>query len=391
MNLVEVLPQAGCDGLAEAVIDLAAIQANVHRFQTLRPGLQVMAVVKADGFGHGMVPVARACLAAGATWLGVARAEEALQLREAGITAPVLVWLYGPDDLELLEDVDVSIAGLAELERAAAAPNVQNVQLKLDTGLHRGGSSSGQWIELTEQAARLEAEGRFHVRGLWSHLSHGDEPSGVHNRRQLEMFRAGVVLARRAGLDPEHLHLTNSAGTVALDAPELTLARIGAGLFGIDELGVGLQPAMRLTTRLHQTRRIRAGEGVSYGHDFVAERDTTVGLVPLGYADGIPRGVHATVLIGGVRVPIAGRIAMDQFVVDLGDATAAPGDEVVVFGDGSQGEPTGADWARWAGTIPHEIYCGIGARVPRRYLDPAGSGSSGPVAPGRISPTERQK
>lgn len=381
MNLVEALPQAGCDGLAEAVIDLAAIQANVHRFQRVRPGLEVMAVVKADAFGHGMIPIARATLAAGATWLGVARAEEALQLREAGITAPVLVWLYGPDDLELLQDVDVSIANLAELEQAAAAPNVRSVHLKLDTGMHRGGSSADQWIELTRAAARFEIAGRLRVRGLWSHLSHGDEPSGEHNRSQLDIFRAGVVLARRAGLDPEYLHLTNSAGTITLDAPELNLARIGAGLFGIDETGAGLHPAMRLSASLLQVRRIRAGEGVSYGHDYVAERDTTLGLVPLGYADGIPRGVQATVLFRGVRVPIAGRIAMDQFVVDLGDLPATPGDEVVIFGNGSEGEPTAADWAGWAGTIQHEIYCGIGARVPRRYLDAAETG--------RISPIER--
>ncbi|MGW7682233.1 alanine racemase [Kribbella sp. NPDC054772] len=360
----------GIAGLTEAVVDLSAIRANVRTFRE-RVSQDVLAVVKADGFGHGAVPVARAAVEAGATWLGVAHADEALQLRAAGLTAPILAWLYDAAELMLLGDVDVdvSVSTVAELQRVASTPGVQFVHLKLDTGLHRAGSAPDQWIELTRTAAHYEALGAVTVRGIWSHLSHGDAVDAVQSTRQLQLLRTGVSLARRAGLRPSVVHLANSAGTITLDAPDCDLVRIGAGLYGIDEIGLGLRPAMRLVSTLAQVRRIRAGEGVSYRHDFVADRDTTIGLVPIGYADGIPRvaGQQASVWCHGVRMPVIGRIAMDQFVVDAGDLAVEPGAPVTIFGDGSAGEPTAADWAAWAGTIPHEIYCGIGSRVPRRY------------------------
>lgn len=328
-----------------------------------------MAVVKADAFGHGAVPVARAAVEAGATWLGVAHADEALQLRAAGLRVPILAWLYDPAELVLLSDVDVSVSNVAELQHVVSTPGVQYVHLKLDTGLHRAGSAPDQWIELTRTAAHYEALGAVTVRGIWSHLSHGDSADAAKSTRQLQLLRTGVGLARRAGLRPTVVHLANSAGAVTLDAPDTDLVRIGAGLYGIDEFGIGLRPAMRLVSKLAQVRRIRAGDGVSYGHDFVADWDTTVGLVPIGYADGVPRVAvrRASVLCRGVRMPVIGRIAMDQFVVDAGDLAVEPGEPVTIFGDGSAGEPTAADWADWAGTIPHEIYCGIGSRVPRRY------------------------
>jgi alanine racemase len=360
----------GLAGLSEAVVDLSAVRDNVRTFRRRVPQ-DVLAVVKADAFGHGAVPVARAAVEAGATWLGVARTDEALQLRAAGLTVPILTWLYDAAELMLLEDVDVdvSVSTLPELHRVAANSGVHHVHLKLDTGLHRSGSPPDQWIELTRAAAHYEARGALEVRGIWSHLSHGDSPDAVQSRRQLRLLRTGVVLARRAGLRPSVVHLANSAGAITLDAPDCELVRIGAGLYGIDEVGLGLRPAMRLISKLTQVRRIRAGEGVSYGHDFVADRETTVALVPLGYADGIPRVAagQASVLCGGVRLPVAGRIAMDQFVVDAGDLPVAAGEPVTIFGDGSRGEPTAKEWADWAGTIPHEIYCGIGSRVPRRY------------------------
>ncbi|WP_433169621.1 alanine racemase [Kribbella sp. CA-247076] len=360
--------------MAEAVVDLSAVRNNVRTFRRLVPQ-GILAVVKADAFGHGAVPVARAAIEAGATWLGVARAEEALQLRAAGLTVPILTWLYDAAELMLLGglDVDVSVSTIAELQRVVSNPSIHHVHLKLDTGLHRSGSAPDHWVELTRAAAHYEALGALTVRGIWSHLSHGDTPDALQSRKQLRLLRTGVALARRAGLQPTVVHLANSAGAITLDASDCNLVRVGAGLYGIDELGIGLRPAMRLVTKLAQVRRIRAGEGVSYGHDFVASHDTTVALVPLGYADGIPRVVagKASVLCRGVRMPVIGRIAMDQFVVDAGDLPVEPGEPVTVFGDGSRGEPTCKDWADWAGTIPHEIYCGIGARVPRRYEETA--------------------
>ncbi|MET9317202.1 alanine racemase [Kribbella sp. NPDC003505] len=360
----------GITGLSEAVVDLSAIRDNVDRFRQRVPQ-QVLAVVKADAFGHGAVPVARAAVEAGATWLGVARADEVLQLRAAGLTVPILTWLYDAAELVLLgdQDVDVSVSTVAELQQVAAIPSVHSVHLKLDTGLHRAGSAPDRWIELTRAAAHYQALGAVTVRGIWSHLSHGDAADAVQSTRQLQLLRTGVGLAHRAGLRPDVVHLANSAGALTLDAPDTDLVRIGAGLYGIDELGIGLRPAMRLLSTLTQIRRIRAGEGVSYRHDFVADRDTTIGLVPIGYADGVPRaaGRQASVLCRGVRMPVIGRIAMDQFVVDAGEFAVEPGEPVTIFGDGSAGEPTVADWAAWAGTIPHEIYCGIGSRVPRRY------------------------
>jgi alanine racemase len=239
--------------------------------------------------------------------------------------------------------------------------------------MHRGGSTPDQWIELTRAAAYYEAQGEISVRGVWSHLSHGDELDASHSRKQLQLLNTGVALAKRAGLSPQYIHLANSAGAITLDAPECNLARIGAGLFGIDETGAGLHPSMKLLSKVAQVRRIKAGEGVSYSHTYVTPRDTTVALVPIGYADGIPRiaATQASVLCRGVRMPVLGRITMDQFVVDAGDLAVEPGEPVTIFGDGSSGEPTIAEWAEWAQTIPHEIYCGLGERVPRRYIEEA--------------------
>lgn len=371
MNLVHS-PARPCVGLAETVIDLSVVRDNVQTLQKrIRPGTEMMAIVKADAFNHGAAQVATAAIEAGATWLGVARADEALQLRAAGLTEPIMIWLYDASELLLLEDIDVSVSTVAELQQVVSAPNVHNVHLKLDTGMHRGGSAPDQWIELTRAAAHHEALGALKVRGIWSHLSHGDDPDATHSSKQHQLLRTGVALARRAGLDPEYVHLANSSGALTLDAPDCNLVRIGAGLFGIDEVDAGLRQPMQLVTKVAQVRRIRAGEGVSYGHDFIAERDTTVALIPIGYADGVPRaaGGQASVLVRGVRMPVIGRITMDQFVVDAGDLPLEAGTPVIVFGNGDAGEPTAAEWAEWAGTIPHEIYCGLGPRVPRRYVE----------------------
>lgn len=371
MNLVQS-PARPCVGLAETVIDLSVIRDNVRTLgKRIRPGTEIMAIVKADGFNHGAAQVATAAIEGGATWLGVARADEALQLRAAGLTEPIMIWLYDASELLLLNDIDVSVSTVGELQQVASAPNVHNVHLKLDTGMHRGGSAPDQWIELTRTAAHYESLGAIKVRGIWSHLSHGDELDASHSTQQLQLLRTGVNLARRAGLTPEFVHLANSSGSLTLDAPDCNMVRIGAGVFGIDEVDAGLRQPMQFVTKVVQVRRIKAGEGVSYGHDFIAERDTTVALIPIGYADGVPRiaGARASVLVRGVRMPVVGRITMDQFVVDAGDLPVEPGTPVIVFGNGDAGEPTAAEWADWAGTIPHEIYCGLGTRVPRRYVE----------------------
>ncbi|MFC0626605.1 alanine racemase [Kribbella deserti] len=369
MDLRGTAPRSTSGSLAEAIVDLTAIRDNVRAFRQLRPGLSLMAVVKADGFGHGAVPVARAAIEAGATWLGVAHGTEALQLRSAGLTEPILAWLDADPETMTRAGVDISVSSPIELAAAAAVPGVPSVHLKLDTGLHRAGSTIDQWTELTRAAVRHQSAGELVVRAIWSQLSHGEDPSGVQSHRQLQALLAGVAEARRIGLRPDLVHLTNSAGTAILDAPELDLGRIGAGLYGIDEAGIGLRPAMRLVAKIAQVRRIRAGEGVSYGHDYVAPADTTIALIPVGYADGIPRCSYsrASVSHRGLRMPIAGRVAMDQFCIDMGDVPVQPGEEVVIFGPGTESEPTINDWAAWSDTIPHEIYCSLGPRIPRHH------------------------
>lgn len=362
------------DGLAAAVIDLAAIAANVRTLRSTA-AVPVMAVVKADAFGHGAVPVARTCLAAGAAWLGVTRISEAIALRRAGIAAPVLAWLHDTRlaARALRHDVDIAVSSPGDLAlvatHGASAP--VRVHLKLDTGMHRSGCPAEEWAGLVRAAAVLERAGTVRVVGIWSHLSHGGEPGAVATHRQLLMFRIGLDLARGAGLRPDVVHLANTAATQA--NPALTrhdLVRIGAGLYGI---GTGLTPAMTLTSRVTQVRHAPAGRGVGYDHLHRTTRRTNLALVPLGYADGIPRAAtgRAEVWVRGRRAPLIGWVSMDQIVIDAGPQRVAVGDEVVVFGKGDRGEPTAADWARWAGTNEHEIYTGIGARVTRRHVNQA--------------------
>ena len=359
---------------AHAVVHLDAV---AHNTALLAAGTRaaVMAVVKADGFGHGAVPVARAALSSGATWLGVTTCAEALQLRAGGITAPILSWLHSPlEDFgaALLSNVDLSVSSREHL-RAVAASAARlgvsaEVHLKADTGLHRNGARPEEWRELVRLARDLETAGHVRVRGVWSHLVGGTAATGS----QVRLFDEAVEVARVAGLRPEIRHLANSAATLGAPRTHYELVRPGIGLYGVEpdpRHVFGLRGAMTLRARLIVVKRVPAGSGVSYEHDYVTDRDTTLALVPLGYADGLPWGAarHAEVSIAGSRHPVAGRIAMDQFVVDVGDATPQIGDEAVVFGPGTEGEPTVADWARWADTVPHEIVTGIGPRVTRRY------------------------
>lgn len=369
-------------------MDLDAIAHNTELFTT-GTSAAVMAVVKADGFGHGAVRVAEASLAAGATWLGVTTCAEALHLRAGGLTAPILSWMHSPaEDFgpALRASVDLSVSSVDHLRAigasAAETGATAHVHLKVDTGLHRNGAPMERWQELARAARGLERAGHVHVRGVWSHLISGTDPADARIRAQVKLFDESYELARDAGLRPEIRHLANSVATLAAPATHYDLVRPGIGLYGVEPHPgrvFGLRGAMTLRARLILVKRVPAGSGVSYEHDYLTDRDSTLGLVPLGYADGLPWAAapRGQVWFDGVRYPVAGRIAMDQFVADLGDAAARTGDEVVVFGPGTRGEPTVAEWARWAGTVPHEILTGIGPRVPRQYTASPGAWHEG--------------
>jgi len=367
-------------GMAEALVDLSAIAHNTRLLSRASGRAALMAVVKANGFGHGTEPVARTALEHGARWLGVATAAEALSLRAAGIDAPVLMWLHSPgQDLEpvLRDDVEISVSSTKSLdllaEQARAAGLVVGVHLKVDTGLSRNGAHAGEWPELLAVAARYQAMGAMRIRGIWSHLGHAEDLEDPRSASQLRIFRWAVDEALALGLDPQWCHLANSAAILQLPHTHFDLTRAGIGLYGVDPLGgqsSGLRPAMTLQATIALTKQIKAGTEVSYGPDWRAERDTTLALVPLGFADGIPRRSwrHAEAWVNGFRCRIAGRITMDQFMLDVGDLPVSAGDRVVIFGPGHEGEPTVGDWATWADTNPHEILTSVSARVPRRYL-----------------------
>ncbi|GAA4996424.1 MULTISPECIES: alanine racemase [Streptomyces] len=375
---------------ARAEIDLAALRANVRALRERAPGAAVMAVVKADAYGHGAVPCARAAVQAGATWLGTATPQEALALRAAGTGLPddvrIMCWLWTPGGpwREAVEArLDVSVSGmwaLAEVTEAARAAGVPaRVQLKADTGLGRNGCQPGaDWEELVAAALRAEREGLLRVTGLWSHFACADEPGHPSIAAQLTRFREMTAYAERQGLRPEVRHIANSPATLTLPGTHFDLVRPGIAMYGVSpspEIGTpadfGLRPVMTLAASLALVKQVPGGHGVSYGHHYTTPGETTLGLVPLGYADGIPRHASSTgpVLVDGKWRTVAGRIAMDQFVVDLGGDRPEPGAEAVLFGPGDRGEPTAEDWAQAAGTIAYEIVTRIGSRVPRVYVD----------------------
>jgi alanine racemase len=369
---------------AQARVDLRAVRDNVAALRS-RTSADVLAVVKADGYGHGLVPCARAAVAGGATWLGTALVDEALALRGAGLSAPrVLAWLLGPGERwadAVRADVDLSVNAVWALDEVAAAAaevgRPARVHLKVDTGLSRGGSALADWPDLVEAARKAEAAGTVTVVGLWSHLAYADAPGHPTIRRQAEEFRRAVDHAEGAGINPEVRHLANSAATLTAPEQHFDLVRPGLAVYGLspvpevgDPAHFGLRPAMTVTAGLVLVKRVPAGSGVSYGHAYTTERETTLGLVPLGYADGVPRDASnvGPVLAAGRRRTVAGRVCMDQLVLDLGDDDAAVGDQVVLFGPGDDGEPTAQDWADATGTISYEIVTRVGPRVPRVYV-----------------------
>jgi alanine racemase len=381
-------PRTGYAG--EVVVDLDAVAGNVGALSRAAGGTPVMAVVKADAYGHGLVPVARAALAGGAAWLGVAQVAEALTLRAAGIRAPVLTWLAVPGgDLgdAVAAGVDVGVAAPWALEEAAAAGRAAGtparVHLKVDTGLGRGGATPDEWPALVEAALDREADGDVRVVGAWSHYAWADAPGHPTVASQTERFRAAVELAERRGARLDVRHLANSAATLTNPDARFDLVRPGLAVYGLSPVpdvasapALGLRPAMTLRSRLALVKRVPAGHGVSYGHAYTTPRDTLLGLVPLGYADGLPRHASGTgpVAVGPTRTRVAGRVCMDQVVVDLGpDSTARAGDDVVLFGPGDDGGPTAQDWADAAGTISYEIVARVSPRLPRRYTGSAGA------------------
>jgi alanine racemase len=364
----------------EAVVELDAIRDNVR---TLKAGTaaEVLAVVKADGYGHGLVPSARAALAGGASWLGTAIVDEAVALRADGIDARILAWLWTPDEGEtvrraLTADIDLSVSSRWQLDAVRAAARatgrVARIHLKVDTGLSRNGSYVTDWPDLVAAAAKTQAGGEAEVVGVWSHFAYADEPGHPTIGKQIRAFTEALEVAARAGVEPELRHLANSAATLTLPEAHFDLVRPGIAVYGLSPVAGdhGLTPAMTLRAAAAGVKRVHAGEGVSYGHEYTTARDTTLVLVPLGYADGVPR--HASnvgpVWVNGERFTVSGRVCMDQVVVDVGDLPVSAGDPVVLFGPGRNGEPTAQDWADAVGTIHYEIVTRIGPRVARVYV-----------------------
>jgi alanine racemase len=369
---------------ARASVDLDALAGNLAQLRGRAPGALTMAVVKADGYGHGMLPAARAFLDGGATWLGVAQLGEALALRTHGIDVPILAWLFTPgEDLQgpIAFGVDLGISAPWALDAVASAAvtagRVARVHLKVDTGLGRGGVCVAQLPEVLEAARRHEVAGTIRVVGLFSHLACADDVHHPATAEQLTAFVAACDAAAASGLQIELRHLANSAGIVAHPATHFDLVRAGIAAYGYSPVpstataeDLGLTPAMALTARLAAVKDVPAGQGVSYGLTYRTSQATRLGLVPLGYGDGVPRnaGGVGPMSVGGLRYAIAGRVCMDQVVLDLGpDSRAAPGDEVVVFGPPGGGRPTVEDWAGATGTISYEIVTRLGPRVPRVY------------------------
>ena len=360
---------------AEARIDLERISINIKHLKN-HSGTPVMAVVKADAYGHGLVPVARAAVEAGATALGVALLEEAITLRKAGITAPILAWLVPPgSDFKLAVDNEIELAAssIVALEQIGAVKSINRprVHLEVDTGMGRGGFLN-EWGKLDAHHVS-----NIDIVGIFSHFARADEPEQEQNDNQRARFKEMVTTLESFGYTSIVRHLSNSAAILKDKDSRFDMVRAGIAIYGlspdVDKLGtselLGLKPVMQLRAKLHLVKTVPANSPVGYGATAHTTAETKLGVVAMGYADGIPRiAKDAGVFINGKKAPIIGRVSMDQFVVDLGiTSTAKTGDEVIVFGDGSSGEYTVDEWAKAANTINYEIITRIGPRVPRIY------------------------
>ena len=366
-----------------AEIDHAALAHNVRLLRARAGDAQLMAVVKADAYGHGLLPVARTAVGAGATWLGVAQMPEAFALRDAGITTRLLTWLAVPGaDFAgaISRDIDLSASAPWALDEIAAAARsvgrTARVHLKVDTGLGRGGAYGPDWTTLLRHARPLEAEGVITVVGVWTHFALADAPNHPTVLAQQDRFFEAAAEAEREGCRLEVRHLANSAATLLHPSAHADLVRPGLALYGLSPVpqvddDFGLRPVMSLRARLALVKRLPAGQGISYGHLYAPEHDTVVGLVPAGYADGIPRNATnvGPLAVGDARTRVAGRVCMDQFVVDLGTGSGARAGDVATLFGGAPGEPTAQDWAEMTDTISYEIVTRVGARVPRIHVN----------------------
>ncbi|WP_026533575.1 alanine racemase [Arthrobacter sp. H41] len=369
-----------------AEIDLDAVRSNVRHIAQIASPARVMAVVKADAYGHGSVPVARAAIEAGATWLGVAHIAEAVTLREAGIEAPLLAWLHTPGSdfaAGIEHSVDLGVSGW-ELEHVVAAARSlerpARVHLKIDTGLGRNGCPPEQWDALLGKALEYQEEGLLRVVGIFSHLAVADEPERPETDDQLQRFREAVAVAEDCGVDVEVRHLANTPATLSRPDCHFDLVRVGLGIYGLSPFpdqtpeDLGLRPAMTLATSVAGCKEVPAGQGVSYGFTYRTAERTTLGLIPVGYGDGVPRiATGAPVMVDGRAYPVVGRIAMDQLVIDFGTAGLADtdrnplGHRAVLFG-GTDAPPVQA-WAAASHSINYEVVTRISSRVPRIYLN----------------------
>ena len=368
---------------ARAEINLAAIAENL-KFIKSKTSAQVLAVVKADAYGHGLIDVAKAAEKAGANWLGTALLEEGIALRNNGITKPIISWLtpIGEDFKTAINlDIDLSLSSIELLNEiilvGKSINKVPRVHIEIDTGMNRGGFGDDWGLLLPEIVKAVKAN-EIKAIGIWSHFARADEPNEVMNKTQLDEFTQKVKKLNDAGVSPEFIHIANSAASLSNEAAHKNIIRWGIGLYGLspdvinmgDSKSLGLKPAMKLFAKLQLVKAVKAGQSVGYGGTAITKSDTKLGVVTLGYADGVPRNANhsAGIFVAGKRAPIIGRVSMDQFVVDLGaDSLAKTGDEVIVFGDGSQGEYTIDEWAKACGTINYEIVTRIGVRVPRIY------------------------
>ncbi len=377
--------------MRELLVDLAAIRHNLRTLAARVAPAGIIAIVKADAYGHGLVPVARAASEAGVAGFGVVDLEEARALRGAGITEPILTWIHGPEaDLTwgVANGIDLGVGSVEALERVGIAVRTVNafaersggarrpaiVHLKADTGLGRGGAMEDEWRRLVLRAAELVGTGEVVVRGIWSHLANASLDA---DRAQFAAFDAAIAIARLAGLEAEVRHIGASAAMLTHPDQTYDLVRVGIAMYGVSPFGdrrpaeLGLRPAMELAGTVVQVKRVPAGLGVSYGHRYVTRSETTLALVPLGYADGLPRAAtgRAPVVIGGRRYQVAGAIAMDQVVIDVGDDEVQVGDRAVFWGDPATGAPSVQEWADAAGTISYELLTKIGSRVRRKHVD----------------------
>lgn len=368
---------------ARAEINLAAIAENL-KFIKSKTSAQVLAVVKADAYGHGLIDVAKAAEKAGADWFGTALLEEGIALRNNGITKPIISWLtpIGEDFKTAINlDIDLSLSSIELLNEiilvGISINKVPRVHIEIDTGMNRGGFGDDWGLLLPEIVKAVKAN-EIKAIGIWSHFAMADEPNEVMNKTQLDVFTQKVKQLSDAGVSPEFIHIANSAAALSNRAAHKNIIRWGIGLYGLspdvinmgDSNSLGLKPAMKLFAKLQLVKAVKAGQSVGYGGTAITKSDTKLGVVTLGYADGVPRNANnsAGIFVAGKRAPLIGRVSMDQFVVDLGaDSLAKTGDEVIVFGDGSKGEYTIDEWAKACGTINYEIVTRIGVRVPRIY------------------------